>query len=320
MLRQKYQQINVVIEMKYLKNKKAAPVTHPLQQLREVLDWSREVCGKETGLKASSIQNIERGAAPLSVDDAFAIEAATSCNAMALAESSEVWRKMKDENPELFSMAGHSPEAVKKFRPKNLQGTEFSLEAYEHYKKAALPPENVAGAIEDLSRRIHLLLGPMASKPEKFRRMYRYLAQVLNSEKASHGPTDAEMAEFALGMGNAELKEMTIGELGSLKEIHESPQWQSARIPERFKAKEKVHVTVEEFPFWPNLERLGGQEDYFVPDFAFGQRQVWRITLPNGRPMVVAIDHTNAAGLQGKLTDAMISINKERRQEGGFQF
>jgi hypothetical protein len=81
-----------------------------------------------------------------------------------------------------------------------------------------------------------------------------------------------------------------------------------------------VHVTVEEFPFWPNLERLGGQEDYFVPDFAFGQRQVWRITLPNGRPMVVAIDHTNAAGLQGKLTDAMISINMERGQEDGFQF
>jgi len=299
--------------MKKPKAEKPAPPAHPLQQLRELLGWSRERCAKETGLKASSIQNIERGAAPLPVEAAFSIEASTSCNAMALAESAEVWRRMKEEEPHIFAMAGRSEMAVKKFKPLNLQGAEFTAETYLHYKKAALPPDNVRGAIQDLSQRIQLLLGPMASKPEKFRRMYRYLAQVLNSEKTDHGPTDAEMSEYALGMGKAELKEMTIGELASLPEIAESPQWQSARIAERFKPKEKAHVTIEEFPFWPNLERLGGDEDYFVPDYAFGTRRVWRITLPNGRPMGVAIDHTDAAGLQGKLTDAMIDINKQRK-------
>lgn len=297
-----------------------APPLHPLQQLRELLGWSREQCAKETGLKASSIQNIERGAAPLPVEAAFSIEASTSCNAMALAERAEVWRRMKEEDPHFFARAGRSEIAIKKFEPLNLQGTEFTAETYLHYKKAALPARNVDGAIEDLSRRIRFLLGPLAAKPEKFRRMYRYLAQVLNSEKTDHGPTDLEMSEYAMGMGKAELKEMTIGELAALPEIAESPQWQSAGVLRQFKPKEKVHVTIEKFPFWPNLERLGGEEDYFVPDYVFGTRRVWRITLPNGRPMVVAIDHTDAAGLQGKLTDAMISINKERGQKKDSDF
>ena len=59
---------------------------------------------------------------------------------------------------------------------------------------------------------------------------------------------------------------------------------------------------------------LAPKESDLVPK-EDGERQVWRITLPNGRPMVVAIDHTNAAGLQGKLTDAMISLNKERGEK-----
>jgi hypothetical protein len=40
---------------------------------------------------------------------------------------------------------------------------------------------------------------------------------------------------------------------------------------------------------------------------------VWRITKPDGKPLVIIIDNTNSTGLQGRLTDAMIQVNKERQ-------
>jgi transcriptional regulator with XRE-family HTH domain len=89
--------------------KSATPHKHPLHQLRDILEWSREDCAKQTGLKTATIQNIERGAAPLPEDAAFAIEAATSCNAMRLLESSESWRKGWQEKKAAFLASAELP-------------------------------------------------------------------------------------------------------------------------------------------------------------------------------------------------------------------
>lgn len=288
------------------------PPKHPLEQLRKILGWSRDEFAKETGLKATTIQNIERGSAPLPDDAAFAIEAATSCNAMELMESAEVWRRMRDEQPEVFAMAGASEVAATKFLPKTLNGSPFTREGYERYKQAALEPESIARAIDDLSCRLDLLLGPLGSKPEKFRRMYRYLAQLLNKERRQSGPSDAEMAEYAQRHGKAELKEMTVGELAAHEDIKHSPVWHQAKVLDRFKPEQKAHVVAESYPFWPEIERIGREEDYFVPDYVFGERCVWRITLPDAKQLVVLMNRSQATGLKGKLTDAMIKNNRQK--------
>jgi transcriptional regulator with XRE-family HTH domain len=291
------------------------PPKHPLQQLREILGWSREDCARETGLKASTIQNIERGAAPLPEEAAFAIEAATSSNAMELAESAEVWRRMHQEQPEIFANAGRVDAAHVMFAPKTLSGSPFTREGYDAYRKSALSPESVKNAIDDLSWRIDLLLGPLGSKPEKFRRMYRYLAQVLNRERRDSGPSEAEMAEYALQHGKSELKVMTIGELAQQPEIAQSPAWKKLQDSGKFRPDQDTHVVIDRFPFWPEIERAGSEEHYIVPDSVFGERVVWRITLPNGKPLAVTITRSQATGLQGKLTDAMIQNNRERASQ-----
>lgn len=293
------------------------PPRHPLEQLRKILDWSREEFAKETGLKATTIQNIERGVAPLPDDAAFAIEAATSCNAMALMQSSELWRKMRVERPEDFAQIGAVEKSNERFTPRSLNGSIFSKDGYERYKQAALSPKNVARAIDDLSCRIDLLLGPLATQPQKFRRMYRYLAQLLNKERRESGPSDPEMAEYALRHGKAELKEMSVGELAAHDDIKRSPIWQEAKALERFKPEDKTHVVVESYPFWPEIERIGSEEDYFVPDYVFGERCVWRITLPDGKPLVVSMNRSTGTGLKGKLTEAMIMNNRERAARQG---
>jgi hypothetical protein len=72
-----------------------------------------------------------------------------------------------------------------------------------------------------------------------------------------------------------------------------------------------VHVVFEKYPFWPSREVLENDETYLAPDNVFGERSVWRITMPDGKPIVVIIDHTTAQGLQGRFTEALIEFNKE---------
>lgn len=287
---------------------------HPLLQLREILGWSREKCAEETGLKPATIQNIERGAAPLPDDAAFAIEAATSCNAMELLESAAAWRHALQNKKVLLEASAGQKEAADILAPRTLSGTPFTKETYESYRKSALSADDVKKAIDDLSCRVDLLLGPLAAKPEKFRRMYRYLAQLLNKEKRESGPSDNEIAEYALQFGNSELKEMTIAELAATKEVADSPAWKQIETSGLFKPEQKTHVVLERYPFWPEIEHATSEEHYLVPDYVFGERIVYRITLPNGKPLVVTITRSRASGLRGKLTDAMIQSNKNKER------
>jgi transcriptional regulator with XRE-family HTH domain len=287
-------------------------VKHPLLKLREILDWSRDKCAAETGLKPATIQNIERGAAPLPEEAAFAIEAATSCNAMELLESAAVWRKCLQDKKILLELSAGQQEKADILAPRTLSGSLFSKETYDSYRQNALSLDDVKMAIDDLSWRVDLLLGPLASKPEKFRRVYRYLAQLLNKERRESGPSDVEMADYARSFGKTELKEMTIGELAVTKDVANSPAWKQLEASGRFKPEQKTHVVLEKYLFWPEMERAENEEHYIVPDYAFGERIVYRITLPDGQPLVVTITRSRATGLRGKLTDAMIRFNKDR--------
>jgi transcriptional regulator with XRE-family HTH domain len=287
-------------------------VKHPLLKLREILGWSRDKCAAETGLKPATIQNIERGAAPLPEEAAFAIEAATSCNAMELLESAAAWRKCFQDKKVLLELAAGQQETADILAPRTLSGSLFNKETYDSYRQNALSLDDVKKAIDDLSWRVDLLLGPLASKPDKFRRVYRYLAQLLNKERRESGPSDAEMADYARSFGKTELKEMTIGELAATQEVADSPAWKQIAAAGKFQPEQKTHVVIDRYPFWPEMDRAENEEHYLVPDYAFGERIVYRITLPDGQPLVVTITRSRATGLRGKLTDAMIRSNKDR--------
>jgi len=268
--------------------------------LREILGWSRHKCAEETGLKAATIQNIERGAAPLPDDAAFAIEAATGCHAIKLMRSANAWRERAAGRPRIL---GEALLDQTQFQPVLLDETPYSAEFYQHYKRAALQPQAVDKATEDLSRRIKLLLGPLAQRPEKFRRLYRYLVQILNRAKDESGPSEAEMAEFARRTGEVKLEQPTLRELSEREEIVKSPTWQEADLLKRFDPDARVHVVREEFVFWPFTELIRGEGHYVVPDYSFGKRSMWRITLPDGNTITIAQNHVESGGLQAKLTD-----------------
>jgi transcriptional regulator with XRE-family HTH domain len=297
--------------------KPPAPPRHPLRQLRDILGWSREKFAAETGISQATVQNIERGVAPLTEEAAFAIEAATSCNAKALEQSAETWRMLKNEEGELFQRAEKSLSATaaaeKKMRPLRLDCQPFTAQEYINYQHTNLPQEGVEGALQDLGLRLDLLLRPLAGQPHRFRRMYRYLVQVLNKARDEKGPTPEDMAAYAMTRGKAVLDTKTIGELMRIPEVAESPQWKTSRAVERFGPGEKAHLVHEQYPFWPEVEVLEDAETYLVPDHVFGERTVWRITLPDGKPLAIVINGTRAVGLQARLTDEMIEVKKEER-------
>jgi hypothetical protein len=154
-------------------------------------------------------------------------------------------------------------------------------------------------------RRIGLLLGTLAAEPQRFRRTYRQLAHLINGQRQQAGVKDPEMAEFAANMGTSEQKEMTLAELGAEEKLPEHPLWKQADLALRFKPEDKFKVTIEKYPFWPGVERIGGDDDYFVPDFTLAERTVWRITLPDGSLLTIPVVNTRSTGLRGKLTPAM---------------
>lgn len=80
-----------------------------------------------------------------------------------------------------------------------------------------------------------------------------------------------------------------------------------------------MKVTIEEYPFWPGIERIGGEDDYYVPDLTLAERKVWRITLPDGALRSTPVVNTRSTGLRAKLTPAMtqhIRLQRESRSKG----
>lgn len=292
---------------------------HPLATLRKILGWSRVDCAGASGLTPSSVQNIERGAAPLSPEAAFALEGATGCNAMHLAEASAAWRRLKGKQPEVMKHGMQEPAGLdyaEYFHPVTLQFEPYTREYFHRYLQQPLQVESAQNAVLDLGRRIGLLLGTLASEPQKFRRAYRQLSHFINREREHANVKDPELAEFAAHMGTSQQKEMTVTELAAEGNLSEHPLWEQADLATRIKPDEKLKVTIEEYPFWPGIEHIGDEEDYFVPDFTLAERKVWRITLPDGSLLTIPVVNTKSSGLRGKITPTMTRHIKLQREAG----
>jgi len=87
-------------------------------------------------------------------------------------------------------------------------------------------------------------------------------------------------------------------------------------LASRFKPEDKFKVTIEEYPFWPGVERIGGEDDYYVPDFTLAERKVWRVTLPDGALLTIPVVNTRSTGLHAKLTPALTQHIRLRRESG----
>ena len=232
-----------------------------------------------------------------------------------LSEGSDVWRRLRTEDAKVFEKAAQSAAASRvandRMRPVRLDGEPFTAQDYDTYRGSRLAPESMEGALQDLGMRLDLLMRPLADQPDEFRWMYRYLVQTLNKARNERGPGAEAMTAYAMTLGKAELATKTIGELLKIPQVAGSPQWKASGAAERFGAKDKAHVVCERYPYWPTREVLEDAETYLAPDHVFGERTVWRITLPDGKPIAVVIDSTRAAGLQGRLTPAMIEVKRE---------
>lgn len=124
------------------------------------------------------------------------------------------------------------------------------------------------------------------------------------------------MAEFAANMGTSQQKEMTRTELAAEEKLPEHPLWKQADLASNLKRDDKLKVTIEEYPFWPGVERIGGEDDYYVPDFTLAERKVWRITLPDGSLLTIPVVNTRSTGLRAKLTPAMTQHIRLQRESG----
>jgi hypothetical protein len=111
-------------------------------------------------------------------------------------------------------------------------------------------------------------------------------------------------------------KEMTLAELAAEEKLPEHPLWKQADLASRLKPDDKLKVTIEEYPFWPGVERIGGEDDYYVPDFTLAERKVWRITLPDGSLLTIPVVNTRSTGLRAKLTPAMTQHIRLQREAG----
>jgi len=273
--------------------------THPLMVLRNTLGWNRETCAQAAVTTAATVQNIERGKAPLQQEAAELLEAETGCNAEYLLHAARLW-----ENNQL------PPGRVELI---DITGKPFTYERHEAYQRQAIDEETRDTAIADIKTRADLLLGGLAPRSHKFRSTYRRLIRLLNAERIRSGISDPEMVERASLRAEAENRTMTLQEIASEPDVTRSPTW-DAEVVETFGPKTKVPVVIERFPFWPFADRLGDDEKFINPDRLSGERVVWRITLPDRRQLKIHYDKITASGLSSQRLPAPGS-NPPRRME-----
>ncbi len=256
----------------------------PLQKFRTLAGWTREECAKHCGTSVASLQNYERGFAPLPRELALALETAGGVSAEHLLEQNKLWLESggRHSTAELMSMGGFP----------------YREDTFEKYRNRIIGGDNLKKSILDIHTRSRLLLGTLAAKPHLFRIAYRKLVQTLEDLLRSTGLSEADLAEFASQGATVEELEWTIGELCSEREIAESPRWISEKIAERFGILERTKIRKETFDFWPNGDRFSIEnKKTLAPDFELSKRTVWRITLPDGTLLVIPVDHLDTGGL-----------------------
>ena len=266
------------------KKSKASLDSSPLQLLRSLLGWTREECSRHTGSSVASLQNYERGFAPLPKELALALESVCGVNSADFLEKSRVWLESGgvEKCKQLTSMGG---------RP-------YTAETFANYQKVSITETVRDSAIEDVQRRCRLILGPLSAKPHLFRTAYRKLAQTLEELRARMEISEADMADFASQGAEVAEFEWTLGEVAAEPDISESPRWVAAKVMERFGILEKARVRQEKFSFWPiTLPDILDSGKEMVPDCQLGQRIVWRITLPDKSQIVLPVDKFETSGL-----------------------
>jgi transcriptional regulator with XRE-family HTH domain len=265
----------------------------PLGMLRDLVGWTREECARHTGTSVASVQNYERGFAPLPRDLALALESACGVNAADLLEQNARWLQAKGQAgcKELLNMGGRH----------------YSKETFANYRGLGITEKIKDGAIEDVQRRSRLVLGPLASKPHLFRIAYRKMVQTLEELRARMEISDADMAEFAAEGAEVQEFDWTLAKVAAEPDIAASPRWMAAKAMARFKPSDKVRVRRESFPFWPfslpPIPETGGE---MVFDMQLSRRHVWRITLPDSTQIVLPVDKFDGSGLvrkTGKLPE-----------------
>lgn len=256
----------------------------PLQKLRSLTGWTREECARRCGTSVASIQNYERGFAPLPFDLALALETACGVSAAHMHRQQTGWleSKGKDSGGKLMSMGGFA----------------YEEDTFEKYRNKEITQEDCGKTTQDIHTRSRLLLGALAAKPHLFRIAYRKLVQTLEDLRRSTGISEAEIVDFASQGAEVEEMEWTLGQLAAEEEIAQAPRWISGKFSEKFGNRQKVRIRKETFPFWPNGARFHlSTGATMAPDFELTKRTVWRITLPDGTLLVIPVDNLQASGL-----------------------
>ena len=256
----------------------------PLQRLRSLTGWTREVCARHCRTSVASIQNYERGFAPLPLELALALETACGVSAAHLHRQHALW---------LNSGGKDSGE-----KPMSMGGFEYKGDSFEKYCNKVITEDDRGRTTLDIHTRSRLLLGALASKPHLFRIAYRKLVQTLDDLRRSTGISEAELVDFASQGAEVEELVWTIGELAADEEISQAPRWISGNFTEKFGILKEVKIRKETFPFWPDGMRFHlNTGETMAPDFELTKRTVWRITMPDGTLLVIPVDNFQASGL-----------------------
>lgn len=256
----------------------------PLQKLRSLTGWTREECARHCGTSVASIQNYERGFAPLPYDLALALETACGVSAAHLHRQHTLWLESggKASLEKLMSMGAF----------------EYKEDTFEKYRNKEVTNEDCRKTTQDIHTRSRLLFGALASKPHLFRIAYRKLVQTLEDLRRSTGISEAELVEFASQGAEVEELVWTIGKLAADEDISQSPLWISGNFIQKFGILEKAKIRKETFPFWPSGMRFHlSTGETMAPDFEITHRTVWRMTMPDGTQLVIPVDKFQASGL-----------------------
>jgi len=269
---------------------KKALVGSPITKLRDLIGWSRQEGANYAGVSLASLQNYERGFAPLPLEVARALETACGVNASHLHEQCALWLKSGGKE----QVEG----------PRSMGGNAYTKDTFQRYRNVTLSATAQANAIKDITCRVQLLLGPLGEKPHLFRIAYRTLVQTLDAVLKQTSLSTVEMSDFASQGAKVEEFEWSLGELAAEPDVAASPVWMKNKPVERFRILDSVKIQKTEFAFWPAIGALPCDEDVMIPDWILCTRYVWRITLPDKTQMTIPIDKFHTAGLVSKVTAA----------------
>jgi len=241
--------------------------SHPLAGLRAICGFTREDVAKIAGITAASVQNIELNRAPMPLDAARRIEAATGCLATSLMNKGSV--------------------------ATCLDGRPYTRSIYTNYQDASIAtPEHVVDAIADLQFRLQTLL---AASDKKFLYVTRRLGDVIETVLQEAEVSMPALESIARSKASFPTKEMTVSQLQ--EEIGDSPVWQQWIQTHPISPKSKCNVIDECYQSWPDIE-LNKHVVYSYINI----RHRFRIEFSDGQRLEVVKDNWKLKSVAGKNT------------------